>query len=119
MAALDNIIFISIQIGLLTIGSRKVTQLLFNDYQPPKLSQFNNPLYIPHLLFSLTLSSSCTLFLLVFSEIVHLFSNTARSQYWKFNLDILLLLVIIVIPWFQFYAFFHTTKGQYTTPNFF
>ncbi|KAG2236956.1 hypothetical protein INT48_002025 [Thamnidium elegans] len=117
MAALDNIIFISIQVALLTIGSRKVAQLLFNDYQPPKLSQFSNPLYIPHLLFSLTLSSSCTLFLLVFSEIIHLFSNTARSQYWKFNLDILLLLVIIVIPWFQFYAFFHITRGWKPKPS--
>ncbi|KAI9356598.1 hypothetical protein BD770DRAFT_102947 [Pilaira anomala] len=117
MAALDNIIFISIQIGLFTIGSKKVAQLLFNDYQPPKLTQFNNPLYIPHVLFSLTLSSSCTLFLLVFSEIVHLFSNTARSQYWKFNLDILLLLVILIIPWFQFYAFFHITRGWRQKPS--
>ncbi|KAI7868199.1 Abscisic acid G-protein coupled receptor-domain-containing protein [Mucor mucedo] len=117
MAAADNIIFVSIQILLLTLGSTSVAKLIFHDYKPPKYFEFNNPLYIPHLLFSLTLSSSCTLFLLVFGEIVHLFSNTARSQYWKFNLDILLLLVIVVIPWFQLYAFLHTTQGWKTKPS--
>lgn len=76
MAIFDTVIFISIQVILLTVGSTKVAKLLFNDYETPSPIAFKNPLYIPHLLFSLTLSSSCTLFLLVFSEIVNLFSNT-------------------------------------------
>ncbi|CAO3649364.1 unnamed protein product [Mucor fragilis] len=111
MAAFDTVIFISIQAVLLAVGSTRVAKLLFNDYKAPSPIAFKHPLYIPHLLFSLTLSSSCTLFLLVFSEIINLFSNTARSQYWKLNLDLLLLLVIVAIPWFQLYAFLHTTKG--------
>lgn len=111
MATFDNFIFITIQLTLLTVGSTKVAKLILHNYNPPKLFEFSNPLYIPHLLFSVTLSCSCTLFLLVFSEIVHLFSNSARSRYWKLNLDILLLLVIIFIPWFQLYAFLHTTRG--------
>lgn len=76
MATFDTVIFISIQIILLTVGSTQVAKLLFNDYKAPSPIAFKHPLYIPHLLFSLTLSSSCTLFLLVFSEIVNLFSNT-------------------------------------------
>jgi hypothetical protein len=74
-AITDNIVFISIQLILLTIGSTKVAKLLFNDYKAPSPLAFNDPLYMPHLIFALTLSSSCTLFLLVFSEIIQLLSN--------------------------------------------
>lgn len=76
MGVIDNIVFITIQLLLLTIGSNKVASLLIEDFVPPTPFDTRHPIYIPQLLFSLTLSSSCTLFLLVFCEIIHLFSNT-------------------------------------------
>jgi hypothetical protein len=128
MVILQTTLLTTIQLLLLVVGSNKVAALLFQDYATPKPSK--SPVYLTHVLFSLSLSCSCTLFLLVFAGITKLFdkrhvTNTPSlvfinllvdlisvlDYFWKFNLNLLLLLVIIVIPWFQLYTFLHLTRG--------
>ncbi|KAI8343298.1 Abscisic acid G-protein coupled receptor-domain-containing protein [Chlamydoabsidia padenii] len=110
MALTDAFCFLTTQIILVTIGSHLVSQLLLKDYKPPGLMHFTKPLYCPHLIFSLTLGAAGSLFLLVFGEIINVFSKGTRWQYWQFNLSLLLFLVIIVIPWYQVYTFLYETK---------
>lgn len=77
MSFLENAVAAVIQLLLLTIGANTAVKLLLRDYEPPKLLQWSrDPQYVAQLIFSVTLSSSCTLFLLVFAEIMNL-STTA------------------------------------------
>lgn len=75
MAFIDVFFFLTSQLILVAIGSQLVSRLLLKDYKPPGLLQFTNPLYCPHLIFSLTLGASSSLFLLVFGEIINVFSK--------------------------------------------
>ncbi|KAI7897624.1 uncharacterized protein BX663DRAFT_527719 [Cokeromyces recurvatus] len=119
---LNNCILISIQITLFIIGSTKITQLVFNDNNRNKSVNYlirssSLSTLLPRLLFSLTFSCSCTLFLLIFSEIIQLFSKNIRYYYWKVNMTVLLFLVIIIIPWFQLYTFLYMTRGWKLKPS--
>ncbi|KAG0180472.1 hypothetical protein DFQ29_000617 [Apophysomyces sp. BC1021] len=75
MAFVDHVLFLLIQFLLLTLGSNKVVRLLFGDYIPPGFTAYRHQLFYPQLTFSIVLSSSCTLFLLVFGEITDWFSK--------------------------------------------
>ncbi|KAL1934152.1 hypothetical protein VTP01DRAFT_6334 [Rhizomucor pusillus] len=112
MSFLENAVAAVIQLLLLTIGANTAVKLLLRDYEPPKLLQWSrDPQYVAQLIFSVTLSSSCTLFLLVFAEIMNLSTTAMRWRYWHLNLYFLLLLVVLFIPICQVYIFFHYTRG--------
>ncbi|KAI9031022.1 Abscisic acid G-protein coupled receptor-domain-containing protein [Phycomyces nitens] len=114
MSLVDGGILFVIQLILLTLGANLATRLLFKGYVPPSLSLFTNKLFGPHVIFAISLSCSCTLFLLVFAEISNVFSKTTRWHYWQWNLNVLLILVILVIPWYQVYAFLRHSRGWRT-----
>ncbi|KAL0080625.1 Abscisic acid G-protein coupled receptor-domain-containing protein [Phycomyces blakesleeanus] len=115
MSLIDGIIILLIQLILLTLGTNLATRLLFKGYVPPStFTQFTNNLIGPHIIFAISLSCSCTLFLLVFAEISNVFSKTTRWHYWQWNLNVLLILVILVIPWYQVYTFLRHSRGWRT-----
>ncbi|KAI8384486.1 Abscisic acid G-protein coupled receptor-domain-containing protein [Radiomyces spectabilis] len=110
MPVIDNVFFIIIQLLCFTVGSNVVSRLIFSHYSPPALTAFRSSTYIPHVLFAITLSSSCALFLLVLGEITNHLSKTTRWHYWHANLSILLINVILIIPWYQTFAFLRHTR---------
>ncbi|KAI9323481.1 Abscisic acid G-protein coupled receptor-domain-containing protein [Dichotomocladium elegans] len=99
---IDSVILPIVQLVILTAGANAAFALLFKD---PFTLTFTN------IIFALTTSCSCMLFLLVFTEIMDLFSTTLRSQFWRFNLYMLLFLVVLLIPWYQLYTFLRQTRG--------
>ncbi|KAI8139575.1 Abscisic acid G-protein coupled receptor-domain-containing protein [Fennellomyces sp. T-0311] len=101
MAFIDYAILVTIQLLILTIGARAILRFLFN----------NASLGLTNAIFALTLSCSCTLFFLVFAEITDLSTSELRWRFWQFNLHLLLLLVVLVIPWYQVYVFLRQTQG--------
>ncbi|ORZ01096.1 Abscisic acid G-protein coupled receptor-domain-containing protein [Syncephalastrum racemosum] len=103
-----SLLFIS-QLVLYNLGAGTITKLLFKDKDSQ--TQSDPSLLWPRILFAITLSSSCTLFLLVFSEIMGLFSPSVRWQYWQSNLHMLLFLVVILLPFYQVYTFLHHMRG--------
>ncbi|KAI7862373.1 Abscisic acid G-protein coupled receptor-domain-containing protein [Spinellus fusiger] len=107
----DGVLLLCIQLLLLTVGAQQATKLLFKGYSPPTVFSFGATFYGPQSMFALTMSCSCTLFLLVFSEISHLFDKKTRWYYWQWNLNILLLLVILVLPWYQMYSILKYSRG--------
>ncbi|KAJ1928406.1 hypothetical protein IWQ60_002071 [Tieghemiomyces parasiticus] len=63
-------------------------------------------------LFSLTLTFSLTLFELIIFEIADILDRGSRWFYWKVSLYAILLLVIVVLPFYQFYLLLSHPKGS-------
>ncbi|KAI9271494.1 Abscisic acid G-protein coupled receptor-domain-containing protein [Phascolomyces articulosus] len=101
MALIDYATIIGIQLLILSIGARSLLQIVFDDAK----------LHLTNAIFAITLSCSCTLFILVFCEIFDIFVADARSWFWQFNLHVLLVLVVLLIPWYQVYSFLRQTRG--------
>lgn len=59
---------------------------------------------ITHLLFSITLSLSCTLFQLIIFEILDILDPGSRWTQWKFTLWSMLIILVFVIPFYQIYT---------------
>ncbi|KAJ8662405.1 hypothetical protein O0I10_002099 [Lichtheimia ornata] len=99
---IENVLLLILQLLILTIGANAAAKLLFKE--PFTMTP-------PNVIFALTMSCSCTLFLLVFAEIMDLSSIATRWRYWNINLYVLLFLVVILIPWYQLYTFLRHTRG--------
>ncbi|KAG4089136.1 Abscisic acid G-protein coupled receptor-domain-containing protein [Neocallimastix lanati (nom. inval.)] len=79
---------------------------------------FENKLYTDYevknnfvrMLFSLVFAESCSLFELVIFEITDVLSLSARRFYWKLFIYFMLLLVSLIIPFYQSYFLFNFSK---------
>ena len=65
-----------VQLFILAVGARWAAPLLTrDDSSPPRLFDWAHPHYAAHFVFATTLCTAGSLFLLVFGEIIHLFSK--------------------------------------------
>ncbi|KAI7858421.1 Abscisic acid G-protein coupled receptor-domain-containing protein [Circinella umbellata] len=103
IAIIDYATIISVQLLILTIGARSLLRTIFDKTTPS--------LQLAHTIFAVSLSCSCTLFILVFCEIFDIFEPAVRSRSWQFNLHLLLVFVVLLIPWYQVYSFLRQTRG--------
>jgi hypothetical protein len=66
----------------------------------------------PQLLFSVVFTLSSSMFLLVIAEIFPVISYPCRLMVWQFDLYVLLVLVIVVLPLYISFSFVHRMVGQ-------
>ncbi|KAI9498155.1 Abscisic acid G-protein coupled receptor-domain-containing protein [Zychaea mexicana] len=101
MAFIHYATILCIQSLILTIGAKTILRTVFSDAK----------LNVTNAIFAVTLSCSCTLFILVFAEITDISTAAVRSCFWQFDLHLLLVLVVLLIPWYQVYSFLRQTRG--------
>jgi len=73
---------------------------LFRDYEIKKIWV--------QLLFALTFTLSCSLFQLVIFEIIDVIDDGLRWTNWKLDLALMLILLLLVLPFYQFFLFFES-----------
>lgn len=87
----DIIIIFASQIIFLLIGWMFFGKQLFRDYEVQHT--------LVQLLFSVTLSLSCSMFELIIFEILGVFNSNSRYFYWKITLYTMLIMLIFILPY--------------------
>uniref|UniRef100_A0A3P8XI06 Golgi pH regulator n=1 Tax=Esox lucius TaxID=8010 RepID=A0A3P8XI06_ESOLU len=95
-----NIFLLSSQVLFFGFGWLFFMRQLFKDYEVRQ--------YVVQVVFSITFAFSCTMFELIIFEILGALETSSRYFHWKFNLYVILLVLIFVVP---FYI------GYYTVSN--
>ncbi|KAI9205773.1 Abscisic acid G-protein coupled receptor-domain-containing protein [Polychytrium aggregatum] len=98
----SSVVIVLSQVLFFAIGWAFFMGTLFRDYD------VRNKLV--RLLFSATFSGACTLFELVIFEILNITNARARWIHWKFTLYAMLVDVVVVLPFYQFYLVFAERK---------
>ncbi|EGG18850.1 Putative G-protein coupled receptor [Cavenderia fasciculata] len=96
-------------IGLFAFGWIYFLKILFKDYEVKNLTV--------QLSFSTMFALSCTMFELIIFEIMDIMDRDWRYMCWKFDLFVMLVDLIIILPYYQFYLYF-SSKGFGRTRNY-
>lgn len=86
----DAIVIIASQVIFLLFGWMFFSKQLFRDYEVQHT--------LVQLLFSVTLSLSCSMFELIIFEILGIFNANSRYFYWKITIYIMLIMLIVILP---------------------
>lgn len=86
----DVIVIFASQIIFLLFGWMFFSKQLFRDYEVQHT--------LVQLLFSVTLSLSCSMFELIIFEILGVFNANSRYFYWKITIYIMLIMLIFILP---------------------
>lgn len=86
----DATVIIGSQLVFLIFGSMFFSKHLFRDYEVQHT--------LVQILFSVTLSLSCSMFELIIFEIVGVINPSSRYLYWKITIYIMLLMLIFILP---------------------
>jgi len=86
----DAIVILLSQVTFLLFGWMFFSKHLFRDYEVQHT--------LVQLLFSLTLSLSCSMFELIIFEILGVFNANSRYFYWKITIYIMLIMLIFILP---------------------
>uniref|UniRef100_A0A671W4I2 G protein-coupled receptor 89B n=1 Tax=Sparus aurata TaxID=8175 RepID=A0A671W4I2_SPAAU len=88
----DSVIMFTSQVLFFGFGWLFFMRQLFKDYEVRQ--------YIVQVVFSITFAFSCTMFELIIFEILGALSSSSRYFHWKFNLYVILLVLIFVVPFY-------------------
>lgn len=86
----DVVVIFGSQVVFLLFGWMFFSKKLFRDYEVQHT--------LVQLLFSVTLSLSCSMFELIIFEILGVFNANSRYFYWKITIYIMLLMLIFILP---------------------
>lgn len=86
----DVIVIFASQVIFLLFGWMFFSKKLFRDYEVQHT--------LVQLLFSVTLSLSCSMFELIIFEILGVFNANSRYFYWKITIYIMLIMLIFILP---------------------
>lgn len=86
----DAIVILASQVIFLLFGWMFFSKKLFRDYEVQHT--------LVQLLFSVTLSLSCSMFELIIFEILGVFNANSRYFYWKITIYIMLIMLIFILP---------------------
>lgn len=86
----DATVIIGSQLVFLIFGSMFFSKHLFRDYEVQHS--------LVQILFSVTLSLSCSMFELIIFEILGVINPSSRYLYWKVTIYIMLLMLIFILP---------------------
>lgn len=86
----DVIVIFASQVIFLLFGWMFFSQKLFRDYEVQHT--------VVQLLFSVTLSLSCSMFELIIFEILGVLNANSRFFYWKITIYIMLIMLIFILP---------------------
>lgn len=86
----DAIVILASQVIFLLFGWMFFSKQLFRDYEVQHI--------LVQLLFSVTLSLSCSMFELIIFEILGIFNANSRYFYWKITIYIMLIMLIVILP---------------------
>ena len=122
----EGLLVLTTQLLFFAVGWLFLTQKLFIDYsysQPANSYQKSSLRLLSRrqgviLLFSLTFAMSCTLFELIIFEIMDILNRDSRRWHWKWNLYLILIDIVAVLPFCQIYFVLHrpsATSGSSMT----
>jgi hypothetical protein len=96
LAIQEEILILLTQCGFFIFGWF-FFRALFRDYEVKHI--------LVQLLFSVTFTLSCTFFELIIFEILDIFDRNLRWFNWKLSLYLMVYLLILILPFYQFYLF--------------
>ncbi|KAK9761402.1 hypothetical protein K7432_013731 [Basidiobolus ranarum] len=108
----DWLILLGSQLLFFAFGWVFLVKKLFKDYE---LNTERHGLL--QIVFASTFAMSCTLFELIIFEIAGVMENSSRWLHWKLNIYGLLLNVIVLIPFFQFFLLLSNRREGFTRRN--
>ncbi|XP_045067967.1 Golgi pH regulator [Coregonus clupeaformis] len=89
---MDSVIMFTLQVLFFGFGWLFFVRQLFKDYEVRQ--------YVVQVVFSITFAFSCTMFELIIFEILGALETSSRYFHWKFNLYVILLVLIFVVPFY-------------------
>ncbi|XP_024265174.1 Golgi pH regulator isoform X2 [Oncorhynchus tshawytscha] len=89
---MDSVIMFTSQVLFFGFGWLFFMRQLFKDYEVRQ--------YVVQVVFSITFAFSCTMFELIIFEILGALETSSRYFHWKFNLYVILLVLIFVVPFY-------------------
>ncbi|KAK6315116.1 hypothetical protein J4Q44_G00146450 [Coregonus suidteri] len=89
---MDAVIMFTLQVLFFGFGWLFFVRQLFKDYEVRQ--------YVVQVVFSITFAFSCTMFELIIFEILGALETSSRYFHWKFNLYVILLVLIFVVPFY-------------------
>ncbi|KAM9485382.1 Golgi pH regulator-like [Salvelinus alpinus] len=89
---MDSVIMFTSQVLFFGFGWLFFMRQLFKDYEVRQ--------YVVQVVFSITVAFSCTMFELIIFEILGALETNSRYFHWKFNLYVILLVLIFVVPFY-------------------